>query len=389
MRSTNLVRLKWVTPPKNVLLVKKNNDDDAANALVEVAEYLYKTLEMNVFVEPAIFLEDNDSINNLTYCRSWSSVAEVSELHRVIDFIVCLGGDGTLLWVNQLFKSAVPPVISFNLGSLGFLSPFPFTTFQEALKMVKRGHFHLTLRSRVVCTIIRKDSVIETPRKSHDYSVSTISPVRMLRQSPSITEHIHPALIPQLSLSSESLSVTAQPLIHPSTKQQPHFSKRFSHMSPPGSQVPPPVRVPAKVHSRHLSQCVECVNSNPVSERDEDDRAGPRSDKTSNQVNRHEFSKSGQSPNAYHIVTPADKATAIHHSITEDEKIAFEDADSFLCLNEVIVDRGTSSYLTNLDCFVDGMWFTKVQADGIIIGTPTGSTAYSLSAGGSIINPGQ
>lgn len=56
-------------------------------------------------------------------------------------------------------------------------------------------------------------------------------------------------------------------------------------------------------------------------------------------------------------------------------------------LNEVLLDRGGSPFLAMLDAYVDGMYLTTVQADGIIIATPTGSTAYSLSAGGSIAAP--
>jgi NAD+ kinase len=56
-------------------------------------------------------------------------------------------------------------------------------------------------------------------------------------------------------------------------------------------------------------------------------------------------------------------------------------------LNEVVIDRGASPYLSNLDCYSDGTLITRVQADGIIMSTPTGSTAYSMSAGGSMCHP--
>jgi NAD+ kinase len=56
-------------------------------------------------------------------------------------------------------------------------------------------------------------------------------------------------------------------------------------------------------------------------------------------------------------------------------------------LNEALLDRGPSPYLTKLDCYCDGHYTTTVQADGVIIATPTGSTAYSLAAGGSMVHP--
>lgn len=61
--------------------------------------------------------------------------------------------------------------------------------------------------------------------------------------------------------------------------------------------------------------------------------------------------------------------------------------DEFCVLNEVTVDRGSSPYLANLECFCDGTHLTTIQADGVIFATPTGSTAYSMAAGGSVIHP--
>lgn len=52
-----------------------------------------------------------------------------------------------------------------------------------------------------------------------------------------------------------------------------------------------------------------------------------------------------------------------------------------------MVDRGPSPYLSNIDLFLDGKHITSVQGDGLIVSTPTGSTAYSGSAGGSMVHP--
>ena len=58
---------------------------------------------------------------------------------------------------------------------------------------------------------------------------------------------------------------------------------------------------------------------------------------------------------------------------------------NFHVLNEVVIDRGPSPYSLSLDLYIDGNKFTSIIGDGIIISTPTGSTAYNLSAGGSIV----
>ncbi|XP_011705965.1 PREDICTED: NAD kinase-like, partial [Wasmannia auropunctata] len=149
------------------------------------------------------------------------------DLQDKIDFIVCLGGDGTLLYASLLFQQSVPPVMAFHLGSLGFLTPFEFDNFQEQVTNVLEGNAALTLRSRLRCVIIRKN---------------------------------------------------------------------------------------------------------------------------------------------------------------EDSQLA-EPPTSLLVLNEVVVDRGPSPYLSNIDLFIDGKHVTSVQGDGLIVSTPTGSTAYAVAAGASMIHP--
>ncbi|KAI3328894.1 ATP-NAD kinase [Xylariaceae sp. AK1471] len=64
-----------------------------------------------------------------------------------------------------------------------------------------------------------------------------------------------------------------------------------------------------------------------------------------------------------------------------------EEGEQFEVLNELVIDRGPSPYVSNLELYGDNELLTVVQADGCIFSTPTGSTAYSLSAGGSLVHP--
>ena len=59
-----------------------------------------------------------------------------------------------------------------------------------------------------------------------------------------------------------------------------------------------------------------------------------------------------------------------------------------LSLNDVVVSRGATASMVELRVDVDGQFVANIRADGLILASPTGSTAYALSAGGPIMHPG-
>lgn len=59
--------------------------------------------------------------------------------------------------------------------------------------------------------------------------------------------------------------------------------------------------------------------------------------------------------------------------------------DGYHILNELVVDRGPSPYAIQVEIYFDGQYMTTMVGDGLIVATPSGSTAYNLSAGGSIV----
>lgn len=79
----------------------------------------------------------------------------------LVDLIICLGGDGTLLHVSSVYQRSCPPILSFSMGSLGFLTPFNFANHTKILDEVLAGDIAVLLRTRLSCRLIKDGSSSE------------------------------------------------------------------------------------------------------------------------------------------------------------------------------------------------------------------------------------
>merc|ERR1711953_1035570 len=250
-------RLTWYKPPLTVLVIKKVRDATVISPFIQLVKWFIEVKRMVVFVEEAIMddtlLTQNPAFTPHIRDKLMTFTEGKDDLTDKIDFIVCLGGDGTLLYASSLFQQSVPPVMAFHLGSLGFLTPFEFENFEQQVTHVLEGHAALTLRSRLRCIVMKKSNKDES--------------------------------------SSENGS-----------------NKKVANLTT---------------------------------------KSGPM-----------KFHLGGATPTT-----------------------------NLLVLNEVVIDRGPSPYLSNIDLYLDGKLITSVQGDGLIVSTPTGSTAYAVAAGASMIHP--
>ncbi|MDB5753517.1 MAG: ppnK [Ramlibacter sp.] len=78
-----------------------------------------------------------------------------------------------------------------------------------------------------------------------------------------------------------------------------------------------------------------------------------------------------------------DERTLMHAHVVRDGQCVFD----ALAMNDVVVNRGATSGMVELRVEVDGHFVSNQRADGLIVATPTGSTAYALSAGGPMLHP--
>jgi NAD+ kinase len=134
------------TPPhtKSVGIISKPAKPELAQILPQLYEW---------------FRKNNYQIAIDRETAAYSPGPEVVERHemaeRPLDFVVVLGGDGTLLSTSRVVAKSGIPVLGVNLGSLGFLTEVPLPELYQALEEVDQKRAAFESRSLVHCELLR------------------------------------------------------------------------------------------------------------------------------------------------------------------------------------------------------------------------------------------
>lgn len=272
-QTSDLLSLRWSSPPRNVLLVLKQCAPTATAALKEFGQHIKDAYPgLNILLEPSTADQVEVELPFDIHVPE-SEASARKNYHEVIDVVATFGGDGTILHAASLFATSdhVPPILSFSMGTLGFLGEWKFKEYKRAFREVYM-------------------SGSEVERKAN------------LESAPATEGTTSHGPTGWSSVRGKSLGTARE----------------------------------ARVLMRNRLKVGIF------------DAAGKR------------LSNNG------------------------DVQGATKDVHA---MNEVIIHRGRDPHLAIVDVFVGGRFLTEAVADGMIISTPTGSTAYSLSSGGSIIHP--
>ncbi|KAF2669461.1 ATP-NAD kinase family protein [Microthyrium microscopicum] len=271
-KTHELLALHWPTPPRNVLITKKERSPEITSSLTELAKHISSTYpSIGLILESEVAAELHEQLPFPVYTIQDENVADYAEK---VDLVATLGGDGTILHASALFATCqnVPPVLSFSMGTLGFLGEWRFDEYKRAFREVYMSGAGVRYGSNLFDEL--------------------------------------PANETQQAQSKQDISQDLPP---------EWASLRGKSMGQGRS---------ARILLRNRLKCqIRSADGAPTS--------------------------------------PAPT----------------------YAMNEVIIHRGLSPHLAVVDVLIGGKFLTSAVADGMIVSTPTGSTAYSLSSGGSIVHP--
>lgn len=98
-----------------------------------------------MFVEPAVH----------ALHPSLDSLVIFDPKHSEVDFVITLGGDGTILYAASQFPATVPPILSFSMGTLGFLTPFAPDAITDTIQQAILGGLPVATRRRITGVVRR------------------------------------------------------------------------------------------------------------------------------------------------------------------------------------------------------------------------------------------
>ncbi|KAM7203049.1 putative NAD kinase 3 [Rhypophila sp. PSN 637] len=315
-QTSSLLSLHWPQPPRNILLMPKLHAPHVIVSAVEFAKHVHSNYPgLNLVFENHVAEKIHETLPFPIYTTDAREAT--FQFAQKIDLVTTMGGDGTILRAASLFsqQTIVPPILSFNMGTLGFLGEWKFDEYKRAWRECYMSGSPVTVEDLVA-----------------PHTQAAVTSRRLDRQDANGDDQTPSSPtgwdIVRGNGKSMGLSRTAKILLRSRLRVGIYDARgrNISDQLMPTSTAEPDLGTPPD----HTSDWT-LPSARPA--------------------------EGGGSHQPMHAI------------------------------NEVSIDRGVHPHLAMIEIYVNGQPLTEAVADGILISTPTGSTAYSLSAGGSIVHP--
>ncbi len=153
---------------KSVAIISKPDKAELAQILPPLFDWLHKH-DYQVLIDS----------ETAAYASGPRVVARQQLAEHSLDFVVVLGGDGTLLSTSRAVAKAGIPVLGVNLGSLGFLTEVPLAELYDALDEIDQKRASVESRSLVQCQLIRERNCIMSYAALNDVIVNKSAIARL------------------------------------------------------------------------------------------------------------------------------------------------------------------------------------------------------------------
>jgi NAD+ kinase len=153
---------------KSVAIISKPDKPEVAQILPQLYDWLRKH-------GYAVVIDSETDV----YATGPEVVARPDLGSRSLDFVIVLGGDGTLLSTSRAVAKAGIPVLGVNLGSLGFLTEVPLPELYDALEEVDQKRASVESRSLVQCQLMREGNCLMSYAALNDVIVNKSAIARL------------------------------------------------------------------------------------------------------------------------------------------------------------------------------------------------------------------
>jgi NAD+ kinase len=153
---------------KSVAIISKPDKPELAQILPTLYAWLRKH-------DYAVVIDSETAV----YATGPEVVARPDLGSRPLDFVIVLGGDGTLLSTSRAVAKAGIPVLGVNLGSLGFLTEVPLPELYDALEEVDQKRASVESRSLVQCQLLREGNCLMSYAALNDVIVNKSAIARL------------------------------------------------------------------------------------------------------------------------------------------------------------------------------------------------------------------